>query len=211
MATPLALTVFNPPYGIDQTSTRMWLRGKGAFSAGSYVAGGLLPTSGWNPLAQTNGENVLIPAYTQPAVLSPTLSSLTSNVATFTVGNTLVAGQYVSFNSLTNLPFLNGLTLIVASRSATQFTVAFTHANVASAAETGNAVVVIGPDDLLIGSQTGSGYLYAYNKVFGTVQIFQSADQTVPGAVPLVELGAGALPAGVVADVLNFVATWAKQ
>lgn len=263
MATPLALTVFNPPYGIDQTSTRMWLRGKALFSSGSYIAGGLLPTSGWNPLAQDNGENVLISTYTQPAILAPTTSSLTTNVATLIVGNALVVGQYVTFNSLSNLPFLNGLTLIVTSRSATQFTVAFTHANVASAAETGNAVLVIGPDDMILTSQTGSGYIYQYNKSFATIQIFESAASTPSGtigaqtlaiaagtpatfpigtaantgtttlvataavtvtgistatftgtagtAVALSELAVGALPAGVLADIINWSATYAKQ
>lgn len=208
MATPLALTVFNPPYGIDQTATRMWLRGKALFSAGSYITGGLQPTSGWNPLAQANGENVLIPAYTVPPVWPLTNSALTSNVATLTVANTLVVGQYVTFGGLTNLPFLNGLTLIVASRSATQFTVAFTHANVSSAVETGNAVTVIGPDDMILTSQSGSGFIYQYNKADATIQIFTTG--TASGDA-LNELAAGALPAGVLADVINWVGTFAKQ
>lgn len=262
MTTPLALTVFNPPYGIDQTATRMWLRGKALFSSGSYVAGGLQPSSGWNPLQQTNGENVLIPTYTQPTALPITNSALTSNVATITATNALTAGQYVTLNGLTNIPALNGQTLIVQSAglSTSQFEVDFTHANVTSAAETGNAVVVIGPDDMQLVSQSGSGYLYAYNKANATIQIFESAAVTPSGTVsaptittttnagvtnsvninggaltsltgetgvtgvqaptftgaastagPLSELAAGALPAGVLADVVNFVATWAKQ
>lgn len=269
MATPLAVTVFNPPYGIDQTSTRMWLRGKALFSAGSYIAGGLQPTSGWNPLAQSNGENVLIPQYTQPSVWPITNSALTSDVVTITATNTLVAGQYVSFNGLANLPFLNGIApLIVASRSATQFTVAFTHANVSSAVETGQAVTVIGPDDMVLVSQSGSGYEYRYNKSFATIQIFQVGAATPAGTIvststaptittgtnatvtaviatnggaltqaagatgitgvqapiitstftgsagtagPLSELPAGALPAGVLADIINWSSTYAKQ
>lgn len=209
MATPLALTVFNPPYGIDQTSTRMWLRGKGAFSAGSYVAGGFLPSSGW-ALADTSGQNVTIPTYTQPPVAVITNSALTSNVVTITAANSLVAGQYVTFSGLTNIPALNGQTLKVISSglSATAFEVDFTHANVASAAETGDAVTVIGPDDLIITSQTGSGVIYQYNKAFATIQIF------VQGAAAqdaLAELTAGALASPVLADILNFCATWAKQ
>jgi hypothetical protein len=207
MTTPLTLTVFNPPYGIDQTATRMWLRGKALFAPGSYVAGGLQPTSGWNPLAQANGENVLIPTYTTPTALAITNSALTSNVATITATNALVAGQYVTFAGLTNAPFLNGLTLIVASAGSTSFTVAYTHANVTSAAETGNATIVIGPDDMILTSQSGSGYLYQYNKANATIQILTTGTASGDG---LNELAAGALPSGVTGDVINWVATYCK-
>ena len=212
----LAQTIFNAPYGIDETNTRMWLRGKFVFSAspGTYATGGLLP--GWgvttanilNPLADSSGQNVTIPTYTQPASFSPTLSALTSNVATITAKHSLVVGQFVTFAGLTNCPFLNGLTLQVASVSTTvSFTVAFTHANVTSAAENGVAVLVIGPDDMEIHSVSGSGFIYVYNKAFATIQVFTGA----AAQAALTELAAGATPAGVSGDIVHFVATWAKQ
>jgi hypothetical protein len=142
-------------------------------------------------------------------VFSPRLSALTSNVVTFTVNNTLIAGQYVTFNSLTNLPFLNGLTLKVATVSATTFTVAFTHANVASAAEAGNAVLVIGADTEWEESVSGSGYIYQYNKTTATVQIFIATPATTTNQ--LSELPAGALPAGVIADIIEFESQFVAQ
>ena len=204
------VTAFNGPYGIDQTSQRIWLRGNFVIGAGNWITGGLLPN--WSTILDASGQAVLLPTYTQPASVVPTTSSLTTNVATIIVGNTLVVGQYVTFFGLTNLPFLNGQTLIVASRSATQFTVAFTHANVGSAAENGSIALVIGPDDLEIHSVAASGYIYQYVKSTGAIVVLQSADQTVPGAGPLVQpTGGAATPAGITGDTVHFVASWAKQ
>jgi hypothetical protein len=130
---------------------------------------------------------------------------------------------------------------------------------VSSAAETGNAVLVIGPDDMILTSQSGSGYIYQYNKSFATVQIFESGALTPSGTIsaptittlvnastanpvavtggaltsttgetgvtgvqaptftgaanaagPFAELAAGALPSGVLADIINWVGTYAK-
>lgn len=211
MAFNPTLAVFNAPYGIDQTSTRMWLRGKLTFTAATYITGGMLPN--WNSLLDSSGQSVTIPIYTQPPVFLITNSALTSNVITFNAVNTLVVGQYVTLYGLVNMAIANGFTLRVASRSSTQFTVAFTHANVTTAAETAGATAVqyIGPDDCEIHSVSGSGYLYYYNKSFGTVQVFQNADQTVPGAGPNTEFPASSLAAGITGDVIHVVATWAKQ
>lgn len=213
MAVILTRTVYNAPYGYEFSSSRRRFHGALVFAAGSYVAGGLLPnwdstTNVLNPTQTTAGVNALAAGYTVPTVLSPSLSALTTNVATFTVGNTLVVGQYVTFNGLTNLSFLNGLTLKVATRSATQFTVAFTHANVASAAETGIAVLVIGADTEWEESVSGSGYTYQYNKTFATVQIFTTG--TASGS-PMSELTPGALPAGVIADIIEYESQFCSQ
>lgn len=212
MAVILTKSVYNAPYGYDFSSARRRFHGALTFAAGSYVAGGLLPnwdsaTFVLNPPKTAAGANVLTAGYTTPVVLSPTLSALTTNVVTFTAPNTLVANQYVTFNGLTNLPFLNGLTLKVATRSATQFTVAFTHANVASAAEAGNAVLVIGPDTEWVQSTSGSGFVYQYNKTFATIQIFTTGTAT---QLPLVELAAGALT-GQVGDVIEFEDEYVSQ
>lgn len=206
----ITATAFNEPYGIDQTSQRIWLRGKFAIAAGNWVTGGLLPN--WQAILDASGQAVLLPTYSQPTALNITNSALTSNVATLTAANSLVVGQYVTFSGLTNLPFLNGKTLIVASRNSTTFTVAFTHANVGSAAENGTAVLVIGPDDLVVHSVAASGYIYEYVKSTGTIVALQSADQTVPGAGPLVQpTGGAATPDGITGDTIHFTASWAKQ
>src|ERR1017187_7635001 len=98
----LTASVFNAPYGIDQTGTRMYLRGKLVFSAspGTYPTGGLLPTvsgvansNGWAVPVDGGGGSVTVPTYTQPASFNITLSALTSNVATITAKHSLVAGQ----------------------------------------------------------------------------------------------------------------------
>lgn len=214
MAVLLTQTTYNAPLGYDFSSARRRYHGALKFVAGNYTLGGLLPN--WDsatfvlgPLANAAGANVLTAGYTVPAVYSPRLSALTTNVVTFTVNNTLVAGQYVTFNGLTNLPFLNGLTLKVATVSSTTFTVAFTHANVASASEAGNAVVVIGPDTQWIQSTSGSGYVYQYNKANATIQIFIATP--VSGTGQMTELAAGTLPAGVIADIIEFEAEYVSQ
>lgn len=214
MAVLLTRSVYSAPYGYEFSSSRRRFHGSLTFAAGSYTTGGLLPnwdsaTFVLNPTQTQSNVNVFAAGLTFPAVYSPTLSALTSNVVTLTVGNTLIAGQYVTFNGLTNLPFLNGLTLKVATRSATQFTVAFTHANVASGAETGNAVLVIGADTEWEESVSGSGYVYQYNKTTATVQIFIATPATTTNQ--LSELPAGALPAGVIADIIEFESQYVAQ
>jgi hypothetical protein len=203
------LSVFNPPYGLDLTNQRTWLRGKLIWTAGTYVAGGQLPVGAYAPWKDVAGDNVLVAAYSTPPVASITNSVLTSNVVTITATNALVAGQYVTFSGLTNIPSLNGLTLIVSGTglSTSAFEVALTHANVLSAVETGNAVVVIGPDDMTLTSQSGSGYIYQYNKANATIQILTTGTASGDG---LNELAAGALPSGVTGDVINWVATYCK-
>ena len=59
MAIAVTLTVLNAPYGIDETQSRMELRGKAVWTAGTYAAGGVTPNS--PPYADVSGANVLIP------------------------------------------------------------------------------------------------------------------------------------------------------
>jgi len=212
MAVLLTRSVYNAPYGYEFSSARRRFHGALTFVAGTYTTGGLLPnwdsaTFVLNPLQSQNGVNQFPAGITSPAVFSPRLSALTSNVVTFTVNNTLIANQYVTFNGLTNLPFLNGLTLKVATVSATTFTVAFTHANVASAAEAGNAVLVIGADTEWEESVSGSGFIYQYNKTTATVQIFTGA----AAQAGLTELSAGTLPTGVTGDTIEFESQFVAQ
>lgn len=76
--------------------------------------------------------------------------ALTTNVVTITAANTFQVGASVKLSGLTTATFLNNQTLTVASASGTQFTAAFTHADYASAADTGTAVG--GPANLPSGS-----------------------------------------------------------
>jgi hypothetical protein len=216
MASVLTMTAFNEPYGLDQTAKRWEVFGKMTFVAGNYITGGLLPNWGeqvanvLGPLQYTDGENLLLARYTQPSSFKITNSALTSNVVTITAANSLTALQWVTFQGMTNLPFLNGLTLqvIATGLSATQFEVNFTHANVASAAEAGSAVLVIGPDTMIqLQSLSGSGYEYRYNKANASIQIFTTG--TASGDAEN-ELAAGALPAAVIADIVHFVASYVK-
>jgi hypothetical protein len=70
--------------------------------------------------------------------ISPSATSIaiTSNVVTVVVNNNFSLGQVVTPLNLGNATFLNGVKLVVASVSATQFTAAFTHANYTITAET---------------------------------------------------------------------------
>ena len=101
------------------------------FAAGSAVI---------KTFAQGNSDTYALVSYpttaTGAACVSAT-SSLTSNVATITCSSAFTGSvnQAVSFLGLTNLSFLNGLSLVVQSVSGTSFTVNFTHANVTSASE----------------------------------------------------------------------------
>jgi len=95
-----------------------------------------------------NWQDVVVPAATygfiQKAGYLPanaiTNTSLTSYVATYTCANAFVAGNPVTIVGTTNgSGALNGINLTVASAGATSFTVAITHANLSSTADTGYA------------------------------------------------------------------------
>jgi len=77
----------------------------------------------------------------ESATATITNSALTSNVITITASNLFFPGQTVIVTGSTNLPFINGIPLTVTSGvpgvPASTFTANFTHANVASAVDTG--------------------------------------------------------------------------
>ena len=87
--------------------------------------------------------------------------ALTTNVVTVTAHNNLAAGDVVTLSGLTVNTGLNGipLTVLASGLSATAFTANLTHANIASAAETGYAIPTTYANGL------------AYQ---GNLQIFQS-------------------------------------
>ncbi len=76
-------------------------------------------------------------------VLAATITNtaLTSNVATYTAANTFVAGATVTVTGTTNgAGTFNVTNQPIVSATSTQFTVAITHANIGSAADSGTAV-----------------------------------------------------------------------
>lgn len=65
--------------------------------------------------------------------------ALTSNVLTITCANNFSVGYNIAFSQLATATFLNNQDVVVLTRSGTQFTAAFTHADYVSAADTGSA------------------------------------------------------------------------
>lgn len=131
MALPV-LTVFNAPYGIDETQTRFFLRGKVVWTAQTYATGGLLPV--YTSFLDASGASVL------PSILT-------------------------------------------------------------------SSVIGVNPDEMLVFSESGSGFIYTYVRSTGKISIWV----TNTTGNNLEELAAGALPAGVIADVVRFIASWPKQ
>jgi hypothetical protein len=217
----LTQTVFNAPYGIDETSTRMWLRGKLSFGAGNYITGGVLPGLGvttagvLDPLKDASGQVVLIPTLTTPSVGQITAVTSASSGATTTVYtvNTPLAGQYVTFNGLTTSVALNGQTIKVASVSAgASFVVASSVPTQSKTNDTGTATTVIGPDDMEIHSVAPAGYIYQYNKANATIEVlYVPSASALTSALPLLQFPASALDAAIPTDTIHYVASWAKQ
>lgn len=71
-----------------------------------------------------------------------TAFSITSNVVTFTAANGFTAGEVVTIEGLSIGTYLNGVSFSVLGTglSATQFEVAFTHANVSTTSDSGTAI-----------------------------------------------------------------------
>lgn len=142
-----------------------WIIGGNATGA-SYDPQFVLPASSFGttpmPATQINMKIMQAPVdWTQAVITSGTAvtstnSALTSNVATIVAPNTFVAGQFVVLQSFANAlaTAFNGLIVQIASATATQFTFNFTHANIASGADTGTAAPLAGPNGNVIGGAT---------------------------------------------------------
>jgi hypothetical protein len=217
MANVLVETVYNAPYGLDMTQTRSYVHGLLDFSSGSYVAGGLIPnlsTAGvLSQLQDVSGQNVILANYTQPTILKITGITVSGTTVTLLTANPPTAGQYVTLSGFKNALSapLNGITALVATVTAsTSFTVTLT-TTATTVTDAGQAAIYIGPDTMWIQSVSGSGYTYGYNKANGTIQIFTVDAAVVATQYPLIELTAGALPAAVVSDVIEFEAEYARD
>jgi len=70
---------------------------------------------------------------------------LSSNTLTVTADNNFSTGSIVTFSGIKTATYLNGQQVTIQSGTLTTFTATFTHANYASAADTGTATVGFGP------------------------------------------------------------------
>jgi hypothetical protein len=212
MATLLTQTQFSAPYGEDITSSRIYSHGGMDFIAGSYILGGLLPN--WNntsmilaPLQNASGSNVQIGKFTQPVPIIITDVTITGGTSVFACINPPAVGTYVTLSGFPPpAAQLNGITARVAAVTSTAFTCLITTTATSPGTTGGQAVVYQGPDTMWVESVAGSGFIYGYNKTTGLIQIFTGA----AAQAGLTELAAGALPTGVVADVLEYEAQWVR-
>jgi hypothetical protein len=202
----LTQTNYNAPYHVDFTSSRRRYHGTLAFAAGNYVTGGLLPN--WNPTTGVYAGSIFPGGYTQANQASALITgvTVTGTTCVFSAKATPTVGQYVTFSGFTaaGLVAFNGITAQVTAVTAnTSFTCVITTTAVTTAGN-GFYVFVVGPDTQWIQSIAGSGYQYAYNKATGLIQIFTGG----AAQSPLTELSAGALPAAVVNDIIEYEAEY---
>jgi len=109
--------------------------------------------------------------------------SIANNVATFTAANTLKAGMNVLIQGLSTGTYLNGQTLTVLSSSSTQFTAAFTNANVASTVDAGTAA------ELTSTIPVGSKPVWAdLAPAVNELVVANEGDGTNPGSVSFVNI-----------------------
>lgn len=224
----LTATAFNPPYGLDETQSRIFVRGKLVFSgtSGTYATNGLLPnfTSSVASVAGTiaqllneSGQAVLIPSYSdqQRSPIVITGATVSGANVTLATANPPAVGQFVTLSgfNVAALTPLNGVTAqVTTSTPATSFVVAITGTAATTSAHAGQAMIIYGPDDMEIHSVAGSGYIYQYNKKFATVQILEvPASSALTNAAPLAEHAATTTASAVVSDTIHFVASWVKD
>jgi len=98
-----------------------------------------------NAAGQIVGDALAPGSYTfkvlaeQPPAAITTVAVNGADVLTVTAANSFVVGQPVSFANVGTATFLNGVTVIVATATPSQFTASFSHAFYAATADTGTA------------------------------------------------------------------------
>ena len=117
-------------YGLCQTKVQNFVNW--SFDGGYWPTySSKLPMPlGWSALGNGNLGSYAITAF-----------QIASNVVTFTAANSLSPGLSVGVNGLSTGTYLNGLTFVVLTASGTQFTAAFSHANVGLTSDSGTAAV----------------------------------------------------------------------
>jgi len=205
----ITVTPQSSPIGgstIDQSLIYYYF--KLAVAAGNYQPGGIPFSMGGQVFAPGGPVNVSITSISSPAqgkysyIYNPnaynvsviTNLALTSNVVTLTANNNLVAtgGQTIQLNGLTTSTFLNGVTAVVTSATATSIVFPYTHANVSSGAETGTASLVV--------QTLPSVILASPTPTTGALQAFTGGS----------EHSTGATDAKIVADTIQCIATFQR-
>jgi hypothetical protein len=203
----LTQSVYNAPYGTDQTTSRGWLYGKLHFSAGTYPTGGIIPNLSaaglLSPVLDDSGQVVEIGTLTQPTQIPISGVTVSGTAVTFTTPVPPPVNKPVTIQgfSLPTTVMLNSLTVTPVSVVAgVSFTVTLT-TTATTTVDSAVAYTVVGPDDMDIHSVAGSGYTYMYNSNNNTVQI----------ALAGVELtGGSTMPVGVTGDVIKYIASYVK-
>lgn len=147
-----------------------------------------------------------------PPTITATVTALSASGTTLTVtaANKFLPGAQVQINVATGTlgPKLAGLYIPVIQSTTTAFTATMPSALTGSTG-TGTATGGNPPQPLSVKfwSELASGYVYQYSSTTGALYVMQAPTST-PGA--LTALGAGAYPAGVLADVIKFEARFTK-
>jgi hypothetical protein len=136
--------------------------------------------------------------------IASTNSALTTNVATITIANTFQPGQFVVLQGFTNAlaTAFNGYIVEVITATATGFTFNFNHANIASAADTGTAALVVAPGNAPI--TVGRPSSISNTALTSNVVSLTSNQQLFAGQVVIVQgLTAGAALNGQLLQVIS--------
>lgn len=119
------------------------------------------------------------PTYSPPNGTSFTITAfaITSNIVTFTCTNTLTAGLSVQVDGLSTGTYLNGAFLTVLTASSSQFTAAFTHADVTTTSDSGTAASICNIVSLRPSPIFGNS-LYVQNQTASTQSILGMITQS---------------------------------
>lgn len=146
--------------------------------------------------------------YTQN--LTVTALSASGTTLTVTAANKLLPGAQVTISVATGTlgPKLAGLTLPVIQSTGTAFTAAMPSALTGTTGTgTGTGVNGVVPYSVKFWSTLNSGYIYQYNETFGTLFAMVGG---ASASLPLANIGAGAYPSGILADVIKYEARFAR-
>ena len=136
--------------------------------------------------------------------IASTNSALTSNVATITMANTFLPGQFVVLQGFANAlaTAFNGYIVEIITASATQFTFNFNHANITSGADTGTAALVVTPGNAPIAA--GRPTSISNTALTSNVVSLTSNQQLFAGQIVIIQgLTAGAALNGLLLQVIS--------
>lgn len=191
-----------------------------AFTFATAITG--TTTTGDVGLAVTANANVF-PLQGANGAITGTVSALSASggIVTVTATNTLVPGAQVVVTSATSGigATISGQTLTVLQSTGTAFTVT-SAATGATGTGTFSGINPPQPYSIKVWSELASGYIYQYSRTTGVLYVLQATpvgtnnSATPPiftgTAGPLTALPAAAYPAGVLADLVRYEATFQK-